>query len=30
MAYHPYTQATSIDHYYIGICIRIRDILKGK
>ncbi len=30
MAYHPYTKATSTDHYYIGICIRIRDILKGK
>jgi hypothetical protein len=30
MAYHPYTQETSIDHYYIGICIRIRDILKEK
>ncbi|MDP4282632.1 MAG: DUF3843 family protein [Bacteroidota bacterium] len=30
MAYHPYTKETSIDRYYIGICIRVCDILKGK
>jgi hypothetical protein len=28
MAYHPYTKETSIDHYYIGLCIRVRDILR--
>ena len=30
MAYHPYTKESRIDHYYIGICIRVRDILKEK
>ncbi|HPS63414.1 MAG TPA: DUF3843 family protein [Bacteroidales bacterium] len=30
MNHHPSLKQTNIDHYYIGLCIRVRDILKGK
>jgi hypothetical protein len=30
MDYHPYQKQTSVDHYYTGLSIRVRDILMGK